>query len=181
MNTYTLAQLQIKHQRTLGGYSDDYLQSIDLTKDGGTIIGGTSISIASAEKSANNSGLQDYWLLLLNNDGKIKWDRTIGGNAEDYLRFVRQTSDGNYIIAGSSNSNISGNKTQNCKGDFDYWIVKIDKNKNILWDKTIGGNCADFFSAAQETIDGGFLLAGYSCSINHLTKLKTAGVVLIIG
>jgi len=65
INDYTPAQLQIKHQRTLGGYSDDYLQSMDLTTGGGTIIGGTSISIASAEKSANNNGLQDYWLLLL--------------------------------------------------------------------------------------------------------------------
>ena len=174
LNAYTLAQLQIKHQRTLGGYSDDYLQSLDLTTDGGTIIGGTSISIASAEKSANNNGLQDYWLLLLNSEGKIKWDKTIGGNAEDYLRFVKQTRDGNYILAGSSNSNISGNKTQNCKGGFDFWIIKIDKNKNILWDKTIGGNCADFFSAAQETIDGGILLAGYSCSNKSFDKTKNS-------
>jgi hypothetical protein len=174
LNKHTTAQMQIKHQRTMGGYSDDFLQAMDLTSDGGVIVGGTSISGISGEKTSGSRGFQDFWMLKLNSKGEIKWDKTIGGDNQDYLRFIKQTTDGGYMLIGTSNSDISGEKTQNSKGDFDYWVVKLNKQQNVVWDKTIGGNSADFFSSAQETNDGGFILAGYSYSGKSSDKTENS-------
>src|SRR5205085_5368762 len=73
--------------------------------------------------------------------------------------------DGGFLLGGSSGSGIGGDKSEPNRGtdnSSDYWIVKIDKNGNKLWDKTYGGNGPDLLSAVVATEDGGYLLAG-SC------------------
>src|SRR4051812_38216832 len=67
-----------------------------------------------------------------------QWDKTYGGNDDDEPYSLKQTSDGGYIVGGYSSSNISGNKTENSKGAYDYWIVKMDGSGNKQWDKTYG-------------------------------------------
>src|SRR6185295_16949964 len=57
--------------------------------------------------------------------GNIQWQNTIGGNYVDHLRSIQQTTDGGYIVGGHSQSNISGDKTENCIGGWDYWIIKL--------------------------------------------------------
>src|SRR3954449_8389752 len=70
----------------------------------------------------------------------IKWQKTIGGSNDDSLTTIVPTADGGFIVSGYSNSNVSGNKTQNSiAGSFDYWIVKLNSIGNVQWDKTIGG------------------------------------------
>jgi hypothetical protein len=54
------------------------------------------------------------------------------------FNFSKETTDGGYILGGSSSSGISGEKTQNSRGNDDYWVVKLDENRNIIWDKTYG-------------------------------------------
>ncbi|MFI5219320.1 MAG: hypothetical protein ACHQNT_07500 [Bacteroidia bacterium] len=63
-------------------------------------------------------------LLLFNFSSaqEIEWQNTIGGSDEDYLYSVQQTSDGGYILGGQSTSNISGDKTENSNGAWDYWM-----------------------------------------------------------
>jgi hypothetical protein len=61
------------------------------------------------------------------------------------LFFNSETTDGGYILGGVFNSNISGDKSENCNGSYDYWIVKIDSNGIIQWQNTIGGNSNDAF------------------------------------
>ena len=53
---------------------------------------------------------------------------------------VAETTDGGFILGGTSVSNISGNKTQLSQGGADYWIVKIDANGNKQWDRRFGGS-----------------------------------------
>jgi len=60
---------------------------------------------------------------------EIEWQNTIGGNLNDVLNFIQQTTDKGYILGGSSTSNISGDKPENCLGDVDYGIVKIDSRR----------------------------------------------------
>ncbi|MBK9402342.1 MAG: hypothetical protein IPN36_16310 [Bacteroidetes bacterium] len=60
------------------------------------------------------------------NAQEIEWQNTIGGSGKDQLNCIQQTTDGGYILGGSSQSNISGDKTENCWGGNDYWIVKVD-------------------------------------------------------
>ena len=162
-----LAQPQLRGQKAIGGNDLDQFSSMDLTKDGGLIVGGYSFSDKSFQKTENNKGLAgtgDYWVVKLNSNHKIQWDKTIGGNIDDRLTCVRQTSDGGYILGGFSNSDRSGDKTQESRGDFDYWVVKINKNSGIEWDRTIGGNDDDELESVQQTSDGGYILGGFSYS-----------------
>src|SRR5678815_3137602 len=92
-----------------------------------------------------------------------QWDKTFGGSEGEVLGgALQQTSDGGYILGGSSKSGISGDKNQANKGFNDYWVVKLDASGNQLWDKTLGGNDYDFFVSLQQTADGGYILGGYS-------------------
>src|SRR5690606_38633115 len=133
----------IEWQKTIGGSGTDYLFSLIETNDSGYLIGTTSTSNISGEKTENSNGYSDYWVLKLNNTGNIIWQNTIGGNQEDFLKDIIQTSDGKYMLAGWSYSNISGDKIENSRGEEDYWILKIDEIGEIIWQKTIGGDLGE--------------------------------------
>jgi hypothetical protein len=94
-------------------------------------------------------------------DPTIQWQNTIGGSRHDYFYSVQQTTDGGYILGGMSQSDISGDKTENnigILGTNDYWIVKTDSAGNIQWQNTIGGSNDDLFISIRQTADGGYIL-----------------------
>ncbi len=150
--------------RTIGGAGDDLLYSIITTNDGGWLLGGLSTSDASGEKSENGKGSVDFWIVKIDSFGNIVWDKTIGGNGHDSFDSAVPTADGGYLLAGSSNSDISGDKSEAGKGDFDFWIVKTNAQGHVQWDKTIGGSSSESFTSAVLTPDGGYLLGGVSSS-----------------
>jgi len=154
----------IQWQNTIGGNSGDGLYSVQQTTDGGYILGGVSTSNISGDKTENSQGYIDYWVVKLDASGNIQWQNTIGGNSDDYLTSIQQTTDGGYILGGWSNSNISGDKTENSQGYFDYWVFKLDPSGNIQWQNTIGGSINDQLYSIQQTIDGGYILGGWSNS-----------------
>ena len=82
----------------------------------------------------------DYWIVKIDNQGNKLWDKTLGGNYLQILWAAILTPDGSYLLAGSSMSDASGDKSENSKGFWDYWVVKIDAGGNKVWDKTLGGN-----------------------------------------
>lgn len=170
-------------QRTIGGSGQEKLLSITQTKDGGYILGGTSSSNTSepdekgAEdkygKSEDSKGNLDYWVVKLDKDGKIKWQKTFGGQYVDELKSIEQTSDKGYILGGYSNSPVSGNKTQDNFGFNDYWIIKLDEEGNELWQRTLGGDKDDALFALTQTNDGGFIAGGNSSSGATDSKSKS--------
>ncbi|MBC8172498.1 MAG: T9SS type A sorting domain-containing protein, partial [Chitinophagales bacterium] len=115
----------IEWQNTIGGSGNDYLYSVQQTSDGGYILGGHSGSGISGDKSEDKLGF-DYWVVKLNGSGVIQWQNTIGGVSTDNLYDVQQTTDGGYILGGSSKSGMFGDKTEPGLGDYDYWIVKLE-------------------------------------------------------
>jgi len=159
-------------QKTIGGSGQEKLQSIQQTKDGGYIIGGSSSSEPSIktefakneEKTSINYGNLDYWMVKIDKKGTIEWQQTYGGVYADELRSMEQTIDGGYIVGGYSNSPTSGNKADDNKGIGDYWVVKIDKKGTIEWQKTIGGNKDDQLYVVHQTYDKGYILGGNSNS-----------------
>jgi len=151
-------------QRTIGGSGSDKLWSIIQTSDGGFFAGGNSDSNTSGEKNEDSRGGDDYWVLRLDSDGNILWQRTFGGSGDDYLLSVQQTIDEGFILGGNSNSNISGDKNENSQGDLDYWIIKLDNSGNIQWQNNIGGNGIDTVNKIVETDEGNFVIAGHSTS-----------------
>src|SRR6185369_6621670 len=82
-----------------------------------------------------------------------------------------------YILAGSSLSGISGDKTEANIGSYDYWIVKLSATGNIQWQNTIGGDDYDYLQSVLQTNDGGYVAAGYSYSNVSGDKIEnTIGV-----
>lgn len=170
-------------QKSIGGSGFDLFQSIRTTNDGGFIIAGTSNSEMGFQKAEGCKGFTDFWIIKLNASGAEQWQRTIGGNGHDEVLCAFQTKDGGYMVAGSSSSNPSSveqpkenskstattkadlyNKSEKSRGNMDYWIVKLDKDGGIEWQKTYGGQYIDILRSIEQTTDNGYILAGYSNS-----------------
>jgi len=159
------AQPVVRTQKDLGGNDLDFFTAMALTKDGGRIAGGYSLSNISGQKTENSRGAFDYWIVKLDSTNKIEFDKTIGGSKNDILTALQQTNDGGYILGGWSNSGISGEKTQNQRGiSTDYWIVKMDAIHTIEWDRTVGGNRDDYLQHIEQTSKGLYIACGYSWS-----------------
>jgi len=158
------AQYNINWDRAYGGRGDETLVDILPLANGDYLLAGTSTSPVSGNKTAEPKGWMDFYVIRINSQGDIIWDRTYGGDKRDELTSVIQTSDGNFLLAGHSSSGISGDKSEEGRGDADYWIVMIDSDGNIIWDRTYGGNRDDILQKVIENPDGGFVLGGYSIS-----------------
>ncbi len=162
----------IQWQNTIQGDDFDAFFSIEQTTDGGYICGGWSYSNSGLDKTENTSGGADYWIIKLDVQGNIQWQNTIGGSSDDAISTIHQTADGGYIIGGTSYSGISGDKTENCYGLDDYWIVKLNASGNIQWQNTIGGNSGDKVSSVYQTLTGDYIVAGTSSSSISVDKTE---------
>src|SRR5437867_4415149 len=108
-----------------GGMGNDILSCFMQTSDGGYILGGWSDSGISGDKSQSSWGGYDYWIVKTDSLGVMQWDKRFGGTANEGFYSLQQTSDGGYILGGTSTSGISGDKSEPSWGVWDYWIVKI--------------------------------------------------------
>ncbi len=159
-------------QKSIGGAGPESLSNLELTTDGGYIISGDSSSTASGDKTENRiNNSNDYWIVKLDSIGNVVWDNTIGGNFNDNNPVVKPTIDGGYIVSGYSDSNSSVDKTQNSYGNYDYWVVKLDANGVVQWDKTIGGDYVDYSIWLVQSSDGNYYISGFSFS--GVSGLKT--------
>ena len=156
------AQPTIEWQKTYGGSYFDQAYSIEQTTDGGYIVAG---STASTDGNVfGNHGGYDFWVLKLSTVGTIQWKKVLGGSNNERAQSIHQTSDGGYIVAGSTMSNnfdVSGNH-----GDFDAWIVKLSSSGALEWQRALGGSAEDDAFSFQQTDDGGYIIAGSSSSID---------------
>ncbi|MBO0361037.1 T9SS type A sorting domain-containing protein [Hymenobacter sp. BT186] len=150
--------------RSFGNDRQSPLEDLQQTTDGGYILGGSSSAGISGDKTQVSQGLDDYWLVKLDASGVKQWDKTYGGADGEALYDLQQTSDGGYVLGGISRSGISGDKTEAGRGDYDYWVVKVDAAGIKQWDKTLGGSDGDFFRELQQTRDGGYIVGGVSDS-----------------
>jgi hypothetical protein len=130
-----------------------------------------SYSGISGTKTEPCIGNCDYWVLKLDADGNKIWDKTIGGTDYDLPSSITISTDNELLISGSSNSNITGNKTEDSFGSFDFWIVSLDTNGNLNWQKTIGGSEDDGCENIFEITNNNYMLLGYSNS--GISGLKT--------
>ncbi|MFC5272185.1 gliding motility-associated C-terminal domain-containing protein [Adhaeribacter terreus] len=153
--------------KTYGGNHLDKLNSFQETADSGYILGGISNSPAGFDKSQSSKGLTDFWIIKIDSKGNKRWDSTFGGTQNDELKVIKQTPDGGYLAVGTSNSEVSGDKsspTRGKVGEEDYWLVKLDANGNKLWDKTYGGDANEGIENLLLLPDGNFIIGGHSNS-----------------
>tara|TARA_B100000508_G_scaffold137355_2_gene131764 strand:- start:63454 stop:66492 length:3039 start_codon:yes stop_codon:yes gene_type:complete len=147
-------------QRAIGGSLNDYANCIKQTTDGGFIVAGYSESTDG--DVTGNHGNFDYWIVKLDAAGTILWEMSYGGLGDDRAESIQQTTDGGYIVTGSSDSN-DGDITNN-QGFHDFWVIKLDSNGSILWQNTYGGSSWDRSKMIQQTTDGGYIIAGFTWS-----------------
>jgi hypothetical protein len=153
---------EIEWQKSLGGSFLDLAYSICLANDGGYVVAGESNSPDGDVTGVHGSA--DYWVVKLNFEGKIEWQRALGGTGLDRANDVQRTTDGGYIVFGQSRSN-NGDVT-GAHGGYDNWAIKLDENGNIEWQKALGGSNEDYATFIQQTEDGGFISIGTANSNN---------------
>jgi len=153
----------IQWQKSLGGRGDDEGKFIRPTFDGGYIVvGGSNSNDGDVTGHHGDSTTYDMWAVKLNDTGGIEWEKSLGGAGNEWAYAVQQTLDSGYIIAGSCDSN-NGDVTGN-HGTDDFWVVQLDKNGNLLWQKSMGGSMIDVANSVEQTTDSGYILAGQSIS-----------------
>ena len=115
-------------------------------------------------------GIGDYWLVKIDSGGTVMWDATFGGTGENDNYGFARTPEGGAVLAGTSDSGISGNRTAPNRGGSDGWVVKVNANGNKQWDQSYGGTDWDEFRGGFQfrTVvvmpDGRLAFAGDSTS-----------------
>ncbi|AUD06348.1 hypothetical protein [Spirosoma pollinicola] len=153
--------------KTYGGVSTDELSALITTPDGGYLLGGTSSSHSTGDKTQPSRGASDYWIVKIGKDGTKQWDKTFGGKYVESLGAVVSTPDGGYLIGGYSNSYSGGDLTDPGKSVpriSDFWLVKVNANGAKQWDKMYGGLSNEYLFTLVTTSDKGYLLGGTSAS-----------------
>lgn len=107
-------------EASFGGNDRDKMISMVESSDGGILAVGNSESNISRDKSENEIGTVDIWVVKIDSDGNIEWENTIGGNQRESAVDIIEVNGGGFVIAGNSNSDISGDKSEDHFGYTDY-------------------------------------------------------------
>src|SRR6201991_633602 len=152
----------IQWSRCLGGTFFDQPQRIHEAPDGSFLVLGEAASLpGDGDVTSTNHGGLDYWLVKLGATGNILWQKSYGGEKNEYAYDFKFTADGGYILAGETESTIgdvSGNH-----GSRDCWIVKVNGAGNIDWQRCIGGSNDDEAYSVLVLSDG-YAITGYTSS-----------------
>ncbi|MEP6684760.1 MAG: T9SS type A sorting domain-containing protein [Parafilimonas sp.] len=167
----------ISWQRTIGGNNSDKLTKLITTTDGGAVLCGYSNSDISGDKKQNSlKGSYDFWVVKISLTGATQWSKTYGGTDRDLNPSIIQTSDGGYLLGGSSISPASGKKTEDAiNQSFDYWVLKLDKAGNVIWDNTIGGIQFEKFATVLETSTAYFVCGSSNSTISNDKTVDNEG------
>jgi len=150
----------IENQRAFGGSRYDVAYSIIQTSDNGYAVAGSTAS--NDGNVSNNYGFSDYWILKLNEDFEIEWEKSFGGSLEEYSGNIIENPNGGYMVVGGSSS-FNGDIANN-HGLADIWLISIDTDGNLLWQNCYGGTNYDSGMKLQATIDRDVVIAGYTNS-----------------
>ncbi|HSE43384.1 MAG TPA: hypothetical protein VLH08_21675, partial [Acidobacteriota bacterium] len=150
-------------QKTFGGPGVfDSFNDVREVADGGFVIAGV----------YESGSISNGWIIKLNSSGTLQWQKIIPGNSNLVAKSIQQTNDGGYIVGGTADIGLNN----------ELWLTKLDSSGNIQWQKAYGGSDPfDQLSSMQQTVDGGFILAGTTRSFGQgsfdylVIRLDSAG------
>lgn len=151
----------IEWKKSYGGTLSDALEDVVATTDGYIMIGSTQSGDGDVAPLHGTVNDRDIWVVKIDLLGNIMWQKTYGGTQQDFGHQIALTPDGGYIMAGRTYSN-NGDVTGSGWGGMDAWIVKLDAEGNIQWQKKYGSGGADAAYHVTPTSDGGYVFAGYA-------------------
>ena len=157
----TDAQGNLEWQRSYGDAQDETANSIDISIGGGFIISGEVIN--------ENTGFSLCYLIKIDNEGGLDWSNTFGGNQNDNGLSVISTNDAGFAITGMTRSLGDSNG--------DVWLIKVNSNGEIEWERTYGGDDTEYGRTIQQTVDGGYIIIGqtesFGLGYNDAYLIKT--------
>ncbi|WP_185290320.1 T9SS type A sorting domain-containing protein [Chryseobacterium lactis] len=182
-------------QLILGGKGLDEVEKMIPTKDGGALLGiysrssevrdtGSGVRTPESKsstgstvtsKQSSNFGEGDYWIVKLDKNGKVEWEKNFGGKGDDHIRTLALTSTG-YIIGGESRSERSGNKTVGIEEGTDLWLISLNERGEEQWQKSYNFKNRDVLMgmsvihSADDTSSKGILLGGYTQAEGRIEK-----------
>ncbi|WP_426481937.1 T9SS type A sorting domain-containing protein [Chryseobacterium sp. R2ACT005] len=175
-------------QLILGGKGLDEVEKMIPTRDGGALLGIYSRSsagqskmynvqspqntsdtrhLATVQKQSDNFGEGDYWIVKLDKNGKVEWEKNFGGKGDDHIRTLALTSTG-FVIGGESRSERSGNKIVGIEEGTDLWLISLNERGDEQWQKSYNFKNRDILMgmsvihAADDKSSKGILLGGYT-------------------
>lgn len=171
VNDYWLIKLDaggtMQWNKTYGGSKDDRGQSVIQTRDGGYAIVGYAMS--SDGDGTNNEGFHDNWILKLNSNGDIEWERSFGFSGHDHSYDLVQTGDDGFFFVGFLDVVSSAGEGSTAKGQTitshgvgEFWGTRLDADGNLVWRRYFGGTNNDRAHSVVQANDGGFIMAGFS-------------------
>ena len=162
ISSLSFGQAELDFQKCYGGTEWDSIVSVIQTSDEGYLMTGITVSV-DGDVSENN-GSDDAWVVKLNYEFSIEWEKTIGGGYQDFAYSAIEIEGGNFMIVGETFS-IDGDFIAN-HGDFDGWVAKLSSSGEILWANCYGGTEYDRFIDIKETSDGAFIIVGTTSSVD---------------
>lgn len=162
----------ISSQYCIGSTSTDIPVKEALLDNGNRIVLFISNSPAAGVKTENCRGDYDFWVLCLDPNNQIVWQKTIGGTDQDYPSSILITEDQSIYVCGMTLSPQSFEQSNVLFGSWDAWLIKMNSAGDILWDKIYGGAASDSFNDLVELPSGNLLVFGSSAS--GMTGNKTS-------
>ena len=130
--------------KMFGGSSAEIAYFVNTCSDGGYILTGSTASFG--------NGNLDVYLVRTDSDGNHLWSSSIGGSNIDFGWCVFETSDGGFLVTGSTQTFGAGT--------WDGYLVKTNSAGTLQWTKTLGGTGGDNLNGFNKTSDGGYIVTG---------------------
>lgn len=155
--------------RKYGGENDDVAMSVRQTDDGGYIMAGWT--------NSEGSGGTDFYVVKAEGSGELSWSYTFGGAYDDTAKCVQQTSDGGYVVCGTSERDGAYGL------NFDVYVIKLDVNGGLMWSYYSGGVIDDAANSIVQTEDGNYMIAGSTAETDgthnfYVERISTTGQYL---
>lgn len=148
-------------EKTFGGSFGDIPNNIRILNDSVFYIFASTISVdGDISHNPYPDSWGSFWILQINKQGDIIWEKIAGGNGYEMTRDMTITNDGGIIAFGITTS-LDGDITDH-HGSWDLWMIKLDQTGQKQWDLSLGGTGLEGGGSVKQTSDGGYIVAGYT-------------------